>query len=110
MKEDRWHLPTKDVLNAMYKNIDGLDDGAYWSSSENGSIYAWFQYMSNGVQYLDSKFYSKQVRAVRVLPEVHTEKENVFKIKDKEYQAYRKDAPGDSNWKEAIKYCKELDK
>jgi len=107
---NRWHLPTKDVLNAMYENIDGLDDEAYWSSSESGSIHAWYQYMSNGVQYLHSKFYSIRVRAVRVLPEDHTETGNIFKIEDKEYQAYKEDAPGDLNWKEANQYCEELNK
>ena len=108
MKENKWHLPTKDVLKAMYINIDGFDDEAYWSSSEYDSKYVWYQYMSNGVQYLHSKFYSIQVRAVRVLPEGHTETKNVFKIEDKEHQAYKKDAPGDLNWKEAKQYCEEL--
>ena len=82
----RWHLPTKNVLKAIYNKCDG------------------YQYTG----YKGSHF--KRVRAVRALPEGHTERENVFKIDDINYQAYKEDAPDRMSWKDARKYCKELNK
>ena len=109
MKENKWHLPSKIELNAMYENMDGFYDTAYWSSTEYNSRYVWTQYFDNGSQYfLNEKDYFKRVLAVRVLPEDHTEIENVFKFAGKEYQAYRKDAVCVLNWEEAKQYCEEL--
>jgi hypothetical protein len=48
-----WFLPSKGELNQMYVNkvaIGGLTPSYYWSSTEGGSIYAWWQDFSNGTQ------------------------------------------------------------
>jgi hypothetical protein len=65
-------LPTKDELNLMYENLHkhGLgrfDDGNFWSSSENSSIYAWVQNFSSGYQGYSTKYNDLRVRAVRVV-------------------------------------------
>ena len=63
-----WILPSKDVLNTMYihKNeIGGFSSSYYWSSTENGSSYAWRQNFSSGGQsdYYKNDYY--RVRCVR---------------------------------------------
>ena len=104
-----WHLPTKDVLNAMYENMDGFANGAYWSSTEYNSRCVWTQYFDNGSQYfLNEKNYLKRVRAVRVLPKDHIETDNVFKLNEVDYQMYKEDSPKQLNWEEAIEYCEGL--
>lgn len=56
---DDWFLPSKDELNLMYvnlkqRNIGGLADSYYWSSSESSgtwygeAIYAWYQFFYRG--------------------------------------------------------------
>ena len=68
---DDWFLPSKDELNQMYfvlkeNSLGDFANGNYWSSSENGSYYAWLQYFYDGYQYgyLD-KTTTNRVRAVR---------------------------------------------
>jgi hypothetical protein len=66
-----WFLPSKDELDLMYKNLKAKGLGSfqsswYWSSSEIGSFFAWYQDFSNGSQesiYLKGNTYC--VRAVR---------------------------------------------
>ena len=68
-----WFLPSKDELNAMYKNlykagIGGFNRFTYWSSSEikGKAVGAWAQLFGNGSQFESHKVnipYS--VRAIR---------------------------------------------
>ena len=64
-----WVLPSKDVLNTMYihKNkIGGFSSTWYWSSTEDGISYAWYQDFDGGHQ---SSYYKsstpRRVRCVR---------------------------------------------
>ena len=64
-----WYLPSKHELNLLFINrvaVGGFSSGSYWSSSENGSNYAWGQYFLSGLQ-VDYGFknYTAYVRAVR---------------------------------------------
>ena len=57
-----WFMPSKDELNVIYENMTVItgqggdafktdtSDMSYWSSSEDGIVYAWGQYFSNGSQ------------------------------------------------------------
>ncbi|GHT80490.1 hypothetical protein FACS189467_2750 [Bacteroidia bacterium] len=52
---DDWFLPSKDELNLVYQNLKVKGIGSfrgdvYWSSSEDGWAYAWYQNFSNGEQ------------------------------------------------------------
>jgi len=64
-----WFLPSKDELNMLYQNrleIGGFNySGPYWSSSENYSNYAWYQYFYLGSQNDYYKGSTYRVRAVR---------------------------------------------
>jgi hypothetical protein len=71
-----WFLPSKDELNEMYQNIGlgnalglgnigGFATNYYWSSSEDGTNFAWLQYFDNFFQIYGSKDYTSKVRAVR---------------------------------------------
>jgi hypothetical protein len=65
-----WFLPSKDELDAMYKNLKlkGLDtfgSGWYWSSSESDRGYAMEQQFSDGKQGIYLKDFSASVRAIR---------------------------------------------
>ena len=63
-----WYLPSKDELNQMFVNKAAIGDvtsEVYWSSSENLSINAWFQYFDNGDQLNVSKVNTFSVRPVR---------------------------------------------
>jgi hypothetical protein len=82
-----WYLPNKDELQLMYANLQrfgcstntpsGTDSGLcetrkgdfsiswYWSSTEEDSYAAWFQYFDYGNQYFDNKIFPINVRAVR---------------------------------------------
>ena len=63
-----WYLPSKDELNQLYINrvaIGGFASNDYWSSSENGNIYAWRQGFSFGTQSYGTKIGTCYVRAVR---------------------------------------------
>jgi hypothetical protein len=65
-----WHLPDRGELDLMYrnlylKNLGGFNNAAYWSSTEDGSTWAYFQYFSTGGQTSYNKSNSHRVRAVR---------------------------------------------
>ena len=66
---DDWFLPSLDELNQMYLQrnvIGGFATLYYWSSSEYGSDYAWYQNFANGNQYYGAgKYGAFYVRAVR---------------------------------------------
>ena len=65
---DDWFLPSKDELNQMYVQrtvIGGFTSNYYWSSSENSSGYAWYQFFFSGSQSYYSKYGNNYVRAVR---------------------------------------------
>ena len=63
-----WRLPTKAELNEMYVHIfdiDGFTSGNYWSSTEEGTGYAWGEDFVDGTQTPDFKTWPNDVRAVR---------------------------------------------
>ena len=69
-----WYLPAKDELNLVWTNrgainlaAKGFNTGGtyYWSSTEIGSITAWFQRLSDGNQNGSNKTNSHLVRCVR---------------------------------------------
>ena len=63
-----WFLPSKDELNLLYQQravVGGFSSYLYWSSSEDDSNDAWYQYFSNGVQGGGYKPTPLRVRAVR---------------------------------------------
>ena len=72
-----WYLPSKEELNLMYQNKatinttatanggSGFASAYYWSSTEDGSNYAWGQDFDDGYQDYDGKNGTYRVRAVR---------------------------------------------
>ena len=73
-----WYLPSKYELNVMFNNIGqynplglgnvgGFAYNYYWSSTEFGTNYAWYQNLSNGSQNVNFKndvaYYVRAVRA-----------------------------------------------
>jgi hypothetical protein len=68
---DDWRLPTQGELDLIYKNLrqknlGGMGDDWYWSSTQNGNnFYARAQRFSDGNQDDDDKRDSNSVRAVR---------------------------------------------
>ena len=63
-------LPPREVLLMAYLNLEtcgGFADGSYWSSSEDGSSYAWFQNFDYGNQNSNNKNNTLPVRAVRAI-------------------------------------------
>jgi len=65
-----WHLPTRNELDLMYKNLKlnglgGFSDGNYWTSAERDGVDAYYQEFSTGYQYSHYKSSSYGVRAVR---------------------------------------------
>jgi hypothetical protein len=64
-----WFLPSKDELAQIYTNRVALGNDfstfTYWSSSENGSVFAWYKNFSNGDQYADI---NKMTPTIRVRP------------------------------------------
>jgi hypothetical protein len=66
-------LPPRDILLHAYLNQETTGDFAddyYWSSSEDGSDFAWYQYFIDGIQYsFDKDGTSIRVRAVRAVVE-----------------------------------------
>lgn len=64
-----WQLPSKDALDLIYKfstsGVGGFSTGNYWSSSDSGGEYAWFQYFPYGGQSDDFKGKPSYVRPVR---------------------------------------------
>ncbi|MFZ1704294.1 MAG: DUF1566 domain-containing protein [Saprospiraceae bacterium] len=66
---DDWYLPSRLELHKLYLNkiaIGGfMNNGWYWSSTENGSSEAYMVYMSDGTQLQSNKTNSNFVRAIR---------------------------------------------
>lgn len=68
---DDWFLPSKDELDAMYRNLKkaGLggfaDKDYYWSSSQYDDDDAWLQNFGYGLQGYNDKHHNDYVRAVR---------------------------------------------
>jgi hypothetical protein len=63
-----WFLPSLAELNALYAQKDvvgGFAAGNYWSSSQDGANFAWFQNFGNGGQAGASKNGALDVRPVR---------------------------------------------
>ena len=71
-----WYLPSKDELAAIWDNlvndgtgansgVGGFASAYYWSSSEYGADYAWYQLFDDGYQSNNFKNYFCRVRAVR---------------------------------------------
>ena len=63
-----WRLPSKDELVFLFQNkyrIGVFKFDIYWSSSEYGTCYAWFQNLGYGGQYPSYKFDAAYVRAIR---------------------------------------------
>jgi hypothetical protein len=64
-----WYLPSKYELNLLYQQkavVGGFaTSGNYWSSTEDGSYYAWFQNFYHGDQNAWDKANTFRVRAVR---------------------------------------------
>lgn len=55
---DDWFLPSKDDLSALYDYFalhggPSMERAPYWSSSENGPNYAWYQLFQDGTQFTD---------------------------------------------------------
>ena len=55
---DDWFLPSKDELSELYDYFalhgsPSMEKAPYWSSSENGSHYAWYQLFQDGTQFTD---------------------------------------------------------
>lgn len=56
--ESDWFLPSKDELNALYNHFalhsrPAMARAPYWSSSENGPRYAFYQLFQDGTQFTD---------------------------------------------------------
>jgi hypothetical protein len=65
---DGWRLPTREELHLMWVNresIGGFAAAYYWSSSEDGNGFAWYQYFASGSQSNYDENYTGYVRAVR---------------------------------------------
>lgn len=63
-----WYLPSKYELNLLYLQktvVGGFASSGYWSSTELGNDYAWWQYFYNGYQFYTNKSNPNYVRAVR---------------------------------------------
>jgi hypothetical protein len=70
-----WYLPAKNELAQCYNSLqivnevlgdtNGFQSSVYWSSTENSSGYAWFQYFFDGSTGTSFKSGSSAVRAVR---------------------------------------------
>ena len=72
-----WYLPSQKELDLMYQNSatinataganggSGFASDYYWSSTELGSNFAWFQDFLNGLQVFNFKDDNHRVRAVR---------------------------------------------
>ena len=109
----KWHLPNKDILDAMYQNKDrigGFASYCYWSSSEDSSITAWEQdfYYYYSYQHNCTKDYRNRVRPVRALQTGHKETERIFTFGNQVYQVYPNDFNDLIDWKTAMEECEKL--
>lgn len=58
--------PTQTTVDAFQAGApEAFDDRWYWSSTEFGSVYAWYQYFGDGYQDSDYKNFVARCRAVR---------------------------------------------
>ena len=66
---DGWRLPELNEQSEMHEHKEelGLDDGAYWSSTELNSSYAWFYNFLYGISDYFNKTSTFSVRAVRTI-------------------------------------------
>ena len=65
-----WRLPSKDELVFLFHNkyrIGVFKFDIYWSASEYGTGFAWFQNLGYGGQYPSYKLDAAYVRAIRAL-------------------------------------------
>ena len=65
-----WRLPSRDELNMIYqnlrrRNLAGLGNDSFWSSSQSNNDSAWFQNFSNCSQLVINKVNTYSVRAIR---------------------------------------------
>lgn len=63
-----WSLPSKDELQQMYVQRDGVGGftaESYWSSSQSSAIAAWYQFFADGNQTASNKYLTFRVRPVR---------------------------------------------
>ena len=111
-----WRLPTTEELNLMYENLHLKGIGRfvsedYWSSSEDSSNSAWYQYFGFGCSQGNySKLNSIRARAVRSFKsqedfEIGQETETgyVFDIqRDVIFECKKEDEPELMNWYEAM--------
>jgi hypothetical protein len=85
-----WRLPTKEELNLMYENlykkgIGGFANNSYWSSSDFNALIAWVQNFTIGLQFLNIKYYTFRVRAVRAY-KIETKPDELYELlKDPDY-------------------------
>ena len=64
-------LPPREILFLCYLNeelIKEFESSYYWSSTEGGAVYAWYQSFDGGGQGYYGKYGSNYVRAVRRFP------------------------------------------
>jgi hypothetical protein len=65
---DDWYLPSQDELNILYINrlaIGNFTNNAYWSSSNNGKLTAFYQDFTNGSQSFQNHTIYYYARAIR---------------------------------------------
>ena len=63
-----WFLPSKDELDELYTNqaiVDSSTEILYWSSSQSGYDFAWWQRFVDGWQHDSAKANTFSVRAIR---------------------------------------------
>ena len=63
-----WHLPSKTELQYLHEQktvVGGFANNYYWSSSENDTFYAWYQYFGSGTQDVSGTLSFYLVRPVR---------------------------------------------
>jgi hypothetical protein len=66
--KDDWFLGSLGEMKLMYDNLQGVGgfvEFPYWSSTETGTLNAWYQHFGNGAQYNDGKNNGYHVRPVR---------------------------------------------
>jgi len=63
-----WSMPSKDELNQLYLQkvtVGGFAAVNYWSSSQDGSGFAWLQFFVSGGQGSVTKSVTSYVRPIR---------------------------------------------
>ena len=66
---DGWRLPTRKEQVEMHEHKEqlGLENTAYWSSTEFNSNFAWFYNFADGYSYVFNKNNTFRVRAVKTI-------------------------------------------